>query len=102
METDEFPIIPVPGVAAHPLLAERGGFYPEEMDKFVSDWRAMCDEIGSLRERGAEDTARMDWLEGELERERGYQPPGYTSLFRRNVPIPRAAIDKARKDGSPI
>jgi len=49
------------------------------------------------------DTARLDWLEGELARESaayydhamGSRPP-VPALFRRNVPITRAAIDAAR------
>lgn len=54
-------------------LAERGGFYPAEMDSLLPDWRERCDEITTLRARLAEaekygcpperkhDTA-LDWV----------------------------------------
>lgn len=47
---------------------------------------------------GLADSERLDWLEGESERERGFlRSHGTTdrpdSLFRRNQPITRAAID---------
>lgn len=31
-------------------LAERHGFYPSEMDKYLPDWRERCDEIKALRD----------------------------------------------------
>lgn len=45
----------------------------------------------------ARDTARLDWLEGEMEREKsGPFPRKFNdSLFRRNMLITRAAIDAA-------
>ena len=41
------------------------------------------------------DAAMLDWLEGELEREASSK---YPSLFRRNFPITREAIDAAMKE----
>lgn len=49
------------------------------------------------------DTERMDWLESEYERERAAIDAGTykggPALFRRNVPITRAAVDAAMKQG---
>lgn len=42
------------------------------------------------------DRERLDWLESELLREMPYVAHGPVSLFRRNEPITRAAIDAAR------
>lgn len=52
-------------------------------------------ENESLRKQIAEqpDTRRLNWLEGELEREDGRV--GVKSLFRLNQPITREAIDRA-------
>ena len=47
----------------------------------------------------AEDSERLDWLEGELGREAESLKEGYTfyhAVFRRNTPIKRSAIDAAR------
>jgi len=47
-----------------------------------------------------EDSKRMDYLEGEMAYEQRCIEHGQlipSSLFRRNVPITRAAIDAARK-----
>ena len=44
------------------------------------------------------DTDRMDWLESEMEREQAALKSGSAvpiSLFRRNLPITREAIDRA-------
>lgn len=49
------------------------------------------------KSNSSQDTARLDWLEGEYERElkctRTAMLP--ISIFRRNVPITRAMIDEA-------
>lgn len=61
----------------------------------------LCD-IDRLMERPSfpekRDTQRLDWLESEMERETkaiADQAPLPRSLFRRNMPITRAMIDKA-------
>lgn len=41
------------------------------------------------------DTARLDWLEGEMRREKESFAYALDSLFRRNQPVTRAAIDAA-------
>jgi hypothetical protein len=46
-------------------LAERGGFGPNEMDMFLPDWRARCDEIVRLR---AENAALRAQIAGHAER----------------------------------
>lgn len=51
-----------------------------------------------VQERGA-DTARLDWMEGEPEREQN--DPKYRSVFRRNIPITREVIDAARSASPP-
>lgn len=58
--------------------------------------------LSALREARA-DTKRLDWLEGEMVRERAIldapnfdlRAPLPKPLFRRNVPITRAALDAA-------
>lgn len=54
------------------------------------------------------DEERLDWLEGEYGREQdAYRahamgsPAPIPALFRRNVPVTRAAIDAARKASEP-
>jgi hypothetical protein len=54
--------------------------------------------LAKLRELEAEkDTQRLDFLAGEMEREADWFKRGgfYASVFRRNAPITREAIDKA-------
>lgn len=51
-----------------------------------------------VRAEGVADTKRLDWLEGEMEREQSWPstiPLGNASLFRRNTTITRKAIDEA-------
>lgn len=53
-------------------------------------------EIADLKAKLAEaqkDSARLDWLEAEMRYEQIHD--GYRSLFRRNYPITRTAIDAA-------
>ncbi len=53
-------------------------------------------EITRLRADGE----RLDWLEGERGREKGPLESDYErSLYRRNMPITRQAIDAARGEG---
>jgi len=48
------------------------------------------------------DRERLDWLEGEFQREQGEAVrPGLRSLFRLNQPITRAAIDAAMREEKP-
>lgn len=55
-------------------------------------------ELERELDEAREDTDRMDWLEGEHDRETGPLDDDYErSLFRRNEPITRATIDDARK-----
>lgn len=66
-------------------------------DPAVNNIRTLPDAIRALRaqlEECRKDGERVDWLEGELQREEQGLPPG-GSLFRRNMPITRAAIDAA-------
>jgi hypothetical protein len=69
----------------------------------AEEWKRTAGAFEAKLAEAAEDTARLDWLEGELARESaayydhamGSRPP-VPALFRRNVPITRAAIDAAR------
>ena len=45
------------------------------------------------------DSQRLDWLEAEMDRE--HNTSGYRSLFRRNVPITREAIDEMMRERLP-
>ena len=61
--------------------------------------RATVAELEAALAEAREDSKRMDYLEGEMAYEQrciehGQRIP--SSLFRRNVPITRAAIDDAR------
>jgi hypothetical protein len=57
------------------------------------------DELSALSAHGgSNDTARLDYLERELDAE--VPGRGLVSLFRRNVPITRAAIDEAMRCSS--
>lgn len=53
-------------------IAERGGFGPEEMDRFLPDWRERTDEINLLRAERDNLLLRIKGLEMEchLERQR--------------------------------
>jgi hypothetical protein len=83
----------------------------DEIAKLVAEWRlqrsryasaAVLGQIGTRLAdalvacaKASEDSERLDWLECEIEREN--LRPNARSLFRRNMPITRAAIDAARK-----
>ena len=59
---------------------------------------AEIEKLKRERDEAREDTARLDWLEGEHDRETGPLDDDYErSLFRRNEPITRATIDAARE-----
>lgn len=69
---------------------------PERIKEIREDPAAVVNwtEIYALLD-AYEDAQRLDWLEGEAAREQ--QAVGFAeSLFRKNVPITRAAIDAAR------
>jgi hypothetical protein len=67
----------------------------ERIKRECAERRLAAAETAALRT----DAERLDWLEGELEREQDLRLAGSLelprSLFRRNVPITRAAIDAA-------
>lgn len=51
-------------------------------------------EIAELRK----DRERLDWLGNEVDREMNSRSPYVLSLFRRNVPVTREAIDAVMKE----
>lgn len=65
-------------------------------DGDVPNWpKLLRDSVAALRSC-EQDSARLDWLEGEGVRENTNNAPHYvTSIFRRNVPITRSSIDAA-------
>jgi hypothetical protein len=66
----------------------------------VARLNARIAELQSALAEAREDSKRMDYLEGEMAYEQRCIEHGQlipSSLFRRNVPITRAAIDAARK-----
>lgn len=59
----------------------------------------MLDEATAKLAEARKDSERLDWLEGERERELKYlnqNGPYVPALFRTNMPITRVAIDAAR------
>lgn len=49
-------------------LAERGGFYPSEMDELLPDWRERSDEITRLCSTVAEQAAELERLRAVVDR----------------------------------
>lgn len=82
------------------VIADAWGTVPNDVHKLAKAYlalRALADE--------GRDKERLDWLENEVAREQEYLSversqrtgPVPNSLFRRNVPITREAIDAAMK-----
>jgi hypothetical protein len=72
----------------------------DRMFKELDELRAKVPDLEAALAEAEEDSKRMDYLEGEMAYERRCIEHGQlipSSLFRRNVPITRAAIDAARK-----
>jgi hypothetical protein len=75
---------------------------PHEWPKGVADIALLCHgylDLQAALAEAREDSKRMDYLEGEMAYEQRCIEHGQlipSSLFRRNVPITRAAIDAAR------
>jgi len=83
-------------------LAESEERWIQEREAWIRQ-KAECVTLGEKLAEAREDSARLDWLEGEMAYEQRCIEHGQlipSSLFRRNVPITRAAIDAAR--GKPI
>lgn len=92
----------------------------EAREKLMTLNHAATEQVAELTTRAreaerradslAEDAERLDWLEGEMQRETEYLNARHQrtadddkfphSLFRRNVPITRAAIDAARAESN--
>jgi DNA repair ATPase RecN len=64
-----------------------------EVASHVKDMEKRAEAAEQRALSAEKDVARMDWLESEGKREGATK--NYDSLFRRNVPITRAAIDAA-------
>lgn len=78
------------------LITRNSAAMGRHLGKFLLE---AADEIDRLER----DAARLDWLEKEFEREllTTHALVGPVSLFRRNVPITRAAIDEAMALNAP-
>jgi len=109
------------GVVGGRAIPEIGSDVPRASAPYTPEfnafWDARCQDFGggvrvkwaawvawqtarATPSQGTSDTARLDWLEKEMERElvctRTAMFP--KSLFRRNLPITREAIDEAMKE----
>jgi len=77
----------------------------DEIERLRADAQNLAIALGKSHAENAElrkDRERVDWLEGEFQREQGEAVrPGLRSLFRLNQPITRAAIDAAMREEKP-
>ena len=79
-------------------LGLREEVFPEHYERAIDALRSVVQAArAEEREAAREDSERLDFLEQELAfEEDGMCPRGHTSVFRRNLPIDREAIDEAR------
>lgn len=77
-----------------PVLAEVAAAIPCDY-RSIHAGELWVEKLEAVLAEAREDTARMDWLEHEKDREERHFK--CLALFRRNSPITRAAIDAARK-----